>query len=127
MKRIFFFFLVAVVLCLNVFAVDELGVVTPAPSSVEEINNSDTWEITNIETYSVSPVTPSDVSGLKAVLLQFLGSYDPVIVEFEYRDPGSSYDRYLREVQPDYVWMASFILLCLFVYCLFRIGGALLG
>lgn len=32
----------------------------------------------------LSPVTPSDTSGLKAVLLSFIGNYDPPIVQFEY-------------------------------------------
>ena len=32
----------------------------------------------------LSPVTPSDISGVKAVLLSFIGNYDPPIVQFEY-------------------------------------------
>lgn len=74
---------------------------------------------------SVAPVTPSDTSGLKAVLLGFLGNYDPVIVEYQYQS-SQGYNNYLREVQPDYVWLCSFALLALMIFCIFRLGGALL-
>lgn len=124
MKRFIFFLLAATVLCCSVLAIDDDLVL---PSSVEEINNSDDWEITDIETFAVSPITPSDATGLKQVLLQFLGNYDPVIVEYRYMNNNNTAYSYLREIQPDYVWIASFLLLLLFVYCLFRLGGALIG
>lgn len=81
--------------------------------------------IDNITVTSVSPVQPSDTTGLKSALLGFLGSYDPVIVEYEYSDR-NGYRNYLREVQPDYVWLCSCALLALVIYCLFRLGGALI-
>lgn len=74
---------------------------------------------------SVAPVTPSDATGLKAVLLEFIGDYDPVIVEYEYRNQNSQYSSYLREVQPDYPWLVSCGLLIVVIYCIFRLGGAL--
>lgn len=74
---------------------------------------------------SVAPVRPSDTSGLKAVLLSFLGNYDPIIVEYQYSS-GNGYTNYLREVQPDYVWLCSCGLLSLMILCLFKLGGALL-
>lgn len=74
---------------------------------------------------SVAPVTPSDTSGLKAVLLGLLGAYDPVIVEYQFQS-SQGYNNYLREVQPDYVWLCSFALLALMIFCIFRLGGALL-
>lgn len=74
---------------------------------------------------SVAPVTPSDTSGLKSVLLGLLGNYDPVIVEYQYQS-SQGYNNYLREVQPDYVWLCSFALLALMIFCIFRLGGALL-
>lgn len=81
--------------------------------------------IDNITVTSVSPVQPSDTTGLKSALLGVLGSYDPVIVEYEYSDR-NGYKNYLRDVQPDYVWLCSCALLALVIYCLFRLGGALL-
>lgn len=81
--------------------------------------------IDNITVTSVSPVEPSDTTGLKSALLGVLGSYDPVIVEYEYSDR-NGYRNYLREVQPDYVWLSACGFLALVIYCLFRLGGALL-
>ena len=73
----------------------------------------------------LSPVTPSDSSGLKAVLLSFIGDYDPPIVQFEYTT-NNNYKQYVNEIQPDYVWICSFALIALFIYCLFKLGGALI-
>lgn len=81
--------------------------------------------ITDISLYSVSPVTPSSTSGLKAALLGILGNYDPVIVEYQYSS-GNGYTNYLREVQPDYVWLCSAALLALVIFCLFKLGGGLI-
>lgn len=85
---------------------------------------NDTITDINILT-SVAPVTPSDTSGFKAVLLGLLGNYDPIIVEYQYQS-SQGYNNYLREVQPDYVWLCSFALLALMIFCIFRLGGALL-
>lgn len=81
--------------------------------------------IDNITVTSVSPIEPSDTTGLKSALLGVLGNYDPVIVEYQYSG-GNGYSNYLREVQPDYVWLCSCALLALVIYCLFRLGGALI-
>lgn len=94
---------------------------TPAPS----IDDPDSV-ITDIAVLtSVAPVTPSDATGLKAALLGILGNYDPVIVEYQYSN-SQGYNNYLREVQPDYVWLCSCALLALVIYCLFKLGGGLL-
>ena len=76
-------------------------------------------------TYGLAPVTPSDTSGVKAVLLSFIGNYDPPIVQYEYTT-SNSYKQYVNEIQPDYVWICSFALIALFIYCLFKLGGGLL-
>lgn len=81
--------------------------------------------ITNVSVMSLNPVTPSDTSGLKAVLLELIGDYDAVVVEYEYQS-SNGYSNYLREVQPDYVWLCSCGLFAIVIYCLFRLGGALL-
>ena len=81
--------------------------------------------ITNISLASVAPVTPSSTSGLKAALLGLLGNYDPVIVEYQYSG-ANGYTNYLREIQPDYVWLCSAALLALVIYCLFKLGGGLI-
>lgn len=73
----------------------------------------------------LSPVTPSDTSGFKAVLLSFIGDYDPPIVQFEYTS-SNNYKQYVNEIQPDFVWICSFALIAIFIYCLFKLGGALI-
>lgn len=95
--------------------------------TVADLDSSSDYELTGISLYSVSPIEASDTSGLKQVLLSLLGDYDAIVVEYEYKNSTSSNYSYLREIQPDYVWMASFLLFALIIYCLFRLGGALLG
>lgn len=95
--------------------------VGPAPVSIDDPGVI----ITDISLSSVAPVTPSSTSGLKAALLGILGNYDPVIVEYQYQS-SQGYNSYLREVQPDYVWLCSAALLALVIYCLFKLGGGLI-
>lgn len=99
--------------------VDNDATVTPVSIDDPDVT------ITNISLASVAPVTPSSTSGLKAALLGILGNYDPVIVEYQYSS-GNGYTNYLREVQPDYVWLCSAALLALVIYCLFKLGGGLI-
>lgn len=73
----------------------------------------------------LAPVTPTDTSGLKAVLLSFIGSYDPPVVQYEYTT-SNNYKQYVNEIHPDYVWICSFALIALFIFCLFKLGGALI-
>ena len=73
----------------------------------------------------LAPVTPSDTTGFKAVLLGLLGNYDPPIVQYEYTT-SNNYKQYVNEIQPDYVWLCSCGLLALMIFCLFKLGGALL-
>ena len=105
--------------------------VLESPASFDGGNYGDLTDIPvgasidNITVTSVSPIEPSDTTGLKSALLGVLGNYDPVIVEYQYSDR-NGYTNYLRDVQPDYVWLCSCALLALVIYCLFRLGGALL-
>lgn len=81
------------------------------------------YVLEDVQLLSLSPIVPSNTTGLKAVLLGVLGSYDAIVVQYQYQNNTNT--AYLREIQPDYVWMASFLMLCLLIYCLFRIGGSL--
>lgn len=78
-----------------------------------------------VTTTGLAPVTPSDSTGVKAVLLSFIGNYDPPITQYEYTT-NNGYKQYVNEIQPDYVWICSFALIALFIYCLFKLGGGLL-
>ena len=72
---------------------------------------------TGISVMSLNPITPSETSGLKAVLLELLGDYDAIIVEY------NSGNYTTREVLQDDVWLCSFWLLAILVYCLFKLLG----
>lgn len=74
------------------------------------------------ETRVVSPVTPSNSTGLKSILISIFGSYDPVVVEYQYSNTNGYYS-YLREIQPDYPFICSAAIFALLVFCLFRFLG----
>lgn len=97
-------------------------------SSSEEVNpgSSDDMILQSVDVYSVSPITSDSTTGLKSVILGLIGSYDTIVTDYTYNS-NSGYIQHTIEVQPDYVWMGSFFLLCLILYCLFRLGGAMIG
>lgn len=141
MKRFWPFLCVFLILCfllVPAFAAapaDEQGstesssassVIVPDVTIINEIDtgeNLGTYVGTSV--YAMNPVTSSDASGLKAVLLEFLGDWDSIVVEHEYQS-SSGYSNYVREIQLDYPWIFSAVLLIIVIYCLFRMGGALL-
>lgn len=75
---------------------------------------------------SLSPVTAADSTGFKAALLGILGNYDTIVTVHQYQSSSSGYNSYVTDVQPDFVWLTGAALLLLLIYCLFRLGGALI-
>lgn len=107
------------------FSLDEVLAAVPQSVGSSDVVTDDVV-LTGVSRVSVPPVTPSSTTGLKAALLTVLGNYDPVVVVYEYNISSSSSSRYVTDTQPDYVWIASSALLCLVIWCLFKLGGALL-
>lgn len=107
------------------FTLDEVLAALPESTGSPDVVSEDVV-LTGISRVSVPPVTPSSTTGLKAALLTVLGNYDPVVLVYEYNFSSSSSSRYVTDTQPDYVWIASASLLCLVIWCLFKLGGALL-
>lgn len=107
------------------FTLDEVLAVLPESSGSPDVVSEDVV-LTGVSRVSVPPVTPSSSTGLKAALLTVLGNYDPVVVVYEYSISSSSSSRSVTDTQPDYVWIASAALLCLVIWCLFKLGGALI-
>lgn len=107
------------------FSLDEVVAALPESTGSPDVVSEDVV-LTGISRVSVPPVTPSSTSGLKAALLSVLGNYDPVVVVYEYNISSSSSSRYVTDSQPDYAWIASAALLCLVIWCLFKLGGALI-
>lgn len=82
-------------------------------------------EYVGTQLYSLSPITSNNATGLKAALLSVLGNYDTIVTVHQYQN-SKDYYSYVTNVQPDYVWLAGAALLLLLIYCLFRLGGALI-
>ena len=107
------------------FTLDEVLAALPESVGSPDVVNDDVV-LTGVSRVSVPPVTPSSTSGLKAALLTVLGNYDPIVVVYQYNTSSSGYSSYATDIQPDYAWLASAVLLCLVIWCLFKLGGALL-
>ena len=106
------------------FTLDDVLAALPESIGSPDVVNEDVV-LTGISRVSVPPVTPSSTTGLKAALLTVLGNYDPVVVVYQYNTSSSGYSSYATDIQADYVWIASAVLLCLVIWCLFKLGGAL--
>lgn len=107
------------------FTLDEVLASLPQSAGSPDVVSEDVV-LTGVSRVSVPPVTPSSTTGLKAALLTVLGNYDSVVVVYQYNTSGSGYSSYATDIQPDYAWIASAALLCLVIWCLFKLGGALL-
>lgn len=107
------------------FTLDEVLSALPESFRSPDVVSEDVV-LSGISRVSVPPVTPSSTTGLKAALLTVLGNYDPVVVVYQYNTSSSGYSSYATDIQPDYAWIASAVLLCLVIWCLFKLGGALL-
>lgn len=107
------------------FTLDEVLAALPQSTGSPDVVSEDVV-LTGVSRVSIPPVTPSSTSGLKAALLTVLGNYDPVVVVYQYNTSSSGYSSYATDIQPDYAWLASAVLLCLVIWCLFKLGGALL-
>lgn len=79
----------------------------------------------DVSVQALDPIKPSNSNGLKAILLNILGDYSAITVEYRYTNSNGTYN-YLREVQPDYVWMGSALLFIVLIWCTFKLGGAIL-
>lgn len=78
-----------------------------------------------IQVMALSPIESS--TGLKGILLDILGPYDGVVVQYRYQaNTGNTNYTYVNEVQPDYPWIASAVLFIVLVWSVFVIGGRLL-
>lgn len=79
-----------------------------------------------VEVYAINdPVTSSDANGFKAVILDVLGDYDAIVVEYAYENT-NGYTSYVREIQPDYPWLIGAAVFAIVLYCTFRLGAAIL-
>lgn len=128
------------ILCTSVFAVEEStgdssssGSVVPSVQYVRspdvyitnEIIDEELGEYVGTSVYSLSPVRPTDVTGLKRVMVNLIGNYDAIVVEHQYENYNGSYN-YVREILPDHVWLCSCGLFVVVLFCILRGGFAVL-
>lgn len=133
MNKWFFRFLsvcVALVclMSLSAFAVSPSSDVSdgylPEDEFLEMYGNDYSIEVYAVQSGPNSPVTSS--SGLKGILLDLFGPYDPVITQLRYQSNTSSNYTYVNNIELDYPWLCSAGIFAIVLYCLFRMGGALL-
>lgn len=127
---IFFSFVLVLALCVPAFAADPddgITVEDTTQTETEIITEEDTGlgEYVGTTVYSLNPVSSDDATGLKAVLLEFIGDYDAIVVEHSYENT-NGYISYVREIQYDYPWLCAAGLLVVMIFCLFKLGGSLL-
>lgn len=82
------------------------------------------------ENYSVTVlrVSPSDTSGLHALVLSLLGDYNPVVKDYTYVTTsynGTQTTNHSIEISPDYSWIATALIFLVVIYCIFRLIGAI--
>ena len=101
-------------------------VVVPDVTVINEIDTGeDLGEYVGTTVYALSPVGSGDANGLKAIMLALIGDWDSIVVEHAY-ESSNGYTNYLREVQLDYPWLCSCAIFLVMIYCVFRLGGAIL-
>lgn len=100
---------------------DGTYIVLPDDFIIQSAGYDDTM---SIDPFSLAPITPGNTSGMKAVLLSILGNYDPIVAQYQYNS-GSNYG-YIREIQPDYVWLVSAGIFAILLYCTWRLLGGLI-
>lgn len=77
-----------------------------------------------VQVYALNPITSA--TGLKGVLLDVLGDYDAIVVEYRYQTTTSGNYNYVREIQPDFPWLCSAGIFLALLWSVFSIGGRLI-
>lgn len=73
------------------------------------------------------PNTPvTSANGLKGILINMLGSYDPQVVQVRYQTGSSSYYSFYNVAFPDVPWIAAALVLLLLLWQLLRMVGGII-
>lgn len=124
------FVLVFVFSC-SVFASElgDLPTLTLGDKISSEEEQSDLEKVINLdEEFSIlakaAPVTPSTSNGFHSVIISLLGNYEPITVDYEYRQGSNTYVSHNITTDPDWSWICSAAIFALVIFCTFRfIGG----
>lgn len=71
-----------------------------------------------------TPVTSS--TGLKGIMIDLLGPYEPTITQLRYQAYNSSNYSYVNQIEKDWPWIISAGIFAIVLYSVFRLGGCLL-
>lgn len=111
-----------------------VGVFADSPTSfidVRAVDIIDSEASSQVQDVSVSlkasPVTPSTSNGFHKVVIQLLGNYEPITVDYTYRQGSSSYESHSINTAPDWSWICSCAIFGLVIFCVFRLIGGLLS
>lgn len=94
------------------------------PSDFFQLEDDYSVSVISVQSSPNTPVTSS--TGLKGVLIQLFGPYDPTITQLRYQSNTSTNYTYVNDISPDYPWLCSCAVFAIVLYCVFRLGGALL-
>ena len=91
------------------------------PSSRSDDLGAEVVEVQNLR------ISPSDTSGLHAIILTLLGDYNPIAVTTSYQYPsGTGYQtRYQVDVEPDWSWISTAAIFLVIIFCVFKLVGGL--
>lgn len=125
MKVVSYFVCVLTVLCSGVFAFASSSLVSD--SSILELDESELVPVedTTLVSLKASPVTPQNSNGFHQVIISLLGNYEPITVDYEYRNNNNTYYSHNISTTPDWSWIASAFIFVVIIFCLFRLVGGL--
>lgn len=83
-----------------------------------------TIELLAVQSTPNTPVTSA--SGLKGILLQLFGPYEPTITQLRYQSNTSTNYTYVNDIAPDYPWLCAAGIFAIMLYCIFKLGGTFL-
>lgn len=95
-----------------------------APGDFLAVEDDYTISVLAVQSTPNTPVESS--SGLKGILLQLFGPYSPTITQLRYQSNTSTNYTYVNDISPDYPWIWSAVIFSIVLFCVFRLGGALL-
>lgn len=112
------------ILCISIFV---FYVFADSPDDLLPVSPVETFtQETSIESVSLmaSPVTPNTSNGFHKVIIQLLGNYEPITVDYEYRTGNNTYTTHNINTAPDWSWICSCAIFGLVIYCVFRLIGS---
>lgn len=69
-------------------------------------------------------VSPSDTSGLHAIMLSLIGDYNPIVKDYTYQTQ-QGYTQHSIDIEPDWSWIATCVIFALVFFCFMQFIGKL--